>query len=212
MILHVTRVRLGAVLMAMSVAACGGPSEQASGSASPVPAASASASGRGEHNLASPVPPDVCEVLTEERAAALLGGDVVRRRASPRCAFSNTSDDGLVNVLVLPYPLQQLDSRRDSPADLASMLAEAAELDAPLTEAGEVDGGPAFAGTMDDVSVLYVLPRVFTTAMLSDRQVGEIVIQTGLRNAQPHEARLEALAAFASDVADYLRSEATAAD
>lgn len=149
---------------------------------------------------------DGCEVLTEERARTMLGADVTRRRGGA-CVWVSRS--GMVRLLFSPIPLAQFDISRDDHGSLASTLRAIAQLDETPTFAGEVAGGLAFTTTKDDVSVFFAAPGVRTTAMLSDRPVGEVLIQLSLRSPRPHAERLASLEELAVDAANSLRELAS---
>lgn len=144
---------------------------------------------------------DGCDVLTEERARALLEGAVTRHRGGA-CAWESGS--GLIRLLYTPMPLDQFEGRGDDDEALAMIFQQVGQLEEAPTFAGEVGGGPTFAGMKDGVSVLFSLPGVNTTAVLSDRPIGQVLTILSLRTDRPHAERVQTLQELAGDAAKAL--------
>lgn len=200
-----TTLLLGCLLLAV---ACGGPAPPEEGA----PAGAASSAG-GEGLLPGPMPPDPCETLTEQRAAELLGGEVVKRATSgPACSYTLSADsaDGFVRLLSMAYPLEQFDSSAGDRAALAQTIGAAAQLDSAPAFHSEIAGAPAFSTEQEGLSALFVATGVRTTAMASDRPVGEVVLTLSLQTAQAHQERLAALEGLAAETIEALRREAGA--
>lgn len=171
----------------------------------------ASMEDEGSMVLANPFAVDPCGTLTQERADAILGRSTVKRPgAGGACVYAaSTGETGLVRLLLVPYSFEVLDSRAQSPQTMAATFAEAAGLEEPPDYHGDISGRSAFAVQRDNTSVLFIPSGVMTTATVSDRVTGEMIIQISLTSDEPHELRLEKLAELAEAAIEDLRQEAT---
>lgn len=204
--------RLTLCTAALLLLGCGGGSEDASTATSP-DSQTQSSPPASTDVLAGPVPPDACAALTEARAAEILGA-APTRRPGPACAYVSGAGDAqrMVRMLFTSYPLETLDASAMSDQELAQMIGGLAQLGAEPASEGEVAGGPAFSAEVGRASALFVLPGIRMSAAISDRPVGEVVINVSVQDSRPHRERLETAEALAQIGADYLRREASNAD
>lgn len=196
-----------ATLTACADAAPQGDTPDAAAGASGEPAGAATPDVGAPSSLTFADLTDGCDVLTEEEAEAMLGAPATRRPGGA-CTWV-AGNSGVVRLLFTNLPLEQLDSRSDDRAEVASVLGLLAQLDGAPEYAGDVAGAPAFGAEKDGVSVLFAVPGVQTTAVMSDRPVGEAFVEVSLRTGQPHPERLDALKGLAAEAVEALRARAS---
>ena len=159
-------------------------------------------------NLSGPIPPGGCELLTEERASDILGGDVRKRPGGGDvCTFVRGSgdDESMVRLLITSFPLESI-KVTDNPMKIALTLQGWATAKESLTQVDDFGDKPAFTALEDGTSVVWLVPGVNTTSVTSDTPIGEVVVQASLKSSAPHEERLATLKGLARETQAFLGS------
>ena len=160
-------------------------------------------------NLRGPIPPGGCEVLTEARAADILGGKVSKRPGGGDvCTFVTDSGDAqsMIRLLITSFPLESI-KVTDDPMKIALTLQGWATAKESLTQIDDFGGRPAFTALEDGTSVVWLVPGVNTTSVASGKPIGEVVVQASLKSADPHDARLETLKSLAKETQAFLSAQ-----